>query len=92
MADKQRTQAHHKMLKDLGGGLILRRVAAGHMGEVKVSFCGGGFELKHGRLSAVEHWSPTVEEEGNAAFPDLSFLQLLRDCNHRRLVALLIAL
>jgi len=59
-----------------------------------VSFYGGGFrlDLERSRLSAVEHWSPTVEEEGNAAFPDLSFLQLLRDCNHRRLVALLITL
>ena len=55
MADKQPTQAHHRMLKDLGGGLILRRVAAGHTGEVKVSFYGGGFELKRGRLSPVEH-------------------------------------
>ena len=55
MAGKRRTQAHHMMLKDLGGGLILRRVAAGHTGEVKVSFYGGGFELKRGRLSPVEH-------------------------------------
>jgi hypothetical protein len=54
-------------------------VAAGHTGEIKVSFYGGGFrlDLERGRLSAVEHWSPTVEEEGNAAFPDLTFLQLL---------------
>src|SRR5829696_10097784 len=54
-------------------------VAAWHTGEIKVSFYGGGFrlELEGGRLSAVEHWSPTVEEEGNAAFPDLTFLQLL---------------
>ena len=54
-------------------------VAAGHTGEVKVSFYGGGLrlELERGRLSAVERWSPTVEEEGNAAFPDLAFLQLL---------------
>jgi hypothetical protein len=54
-------------------------VAAGYTGEIKVSFYGGGFrlELERGRLSAVEHWSPTVEEEGNAAFPDLTFLQLL---------------
>jgi len=43
------------MPKDLGGGLILRRVAAGHTGEVKVSFYGGGFEQKRGRLSPVEH-------------------------------------
>ena len=54
-------------------------VAAGHTGDVKVSFYGGGLrlELERGRLSAVEHWSPTVEEQGNAAFPDLTFLQLL---------------
>jgi hypothetical protein len=54
-------------------------VVAGHAGEIKVSFYGGGFrlDLDRGRLSAVEHWSPTVEEEGNAAFPDLTFLQLL---------------
>jgi hypothetical protein len=54
-------------------------VATGHTGEMKVSFYGGGLRLvlDRGRLSAVEHWSPTVEEEGNAAFPDLTFLQLL---------------
>ena len=54
-------------------------VAAWHTGEIKVSFYGGGFrlDLERGRLSAVEHWSPTVEEEGNAAFADLTFLQLL---------------
>ena len=54
-------------------------VAAGHTGEVKVSFYGGGLRLvlERGRLSAVGHWSPTVEEEGDAAFPDLTFLQLL---------------
>jgi Acetyltransferase (GNAT) domain len=54
-------------------------VAAGHTGGVKVSFYGGGLrlDLQRGRLNAVEHWSPTVEEEGNAAFPDLTFLQLL---------------
>jgi hypothetical protein len=54
-------------------------VATGHTGEVKVSFYGGGLrlELERGRLSAVEHWSATDEEEGDAAFPDLTFLQLL---------------
>jgi hypothetical protein len=54
-------------------------VAAGHTGELEVSFYGGGFrlELERGRLSVVEDWSPTVEEDGDAAFPDLTFLQLL---------------
>ena len=35
-----------------------------------MSFYGGGFRLnlERGRLSAVEHWSPTVEEECNGTF------------------------
>jgi hypothetical protein len=71
------------------GSVLERRleasVAAGHTGEVKVSFYGGGFrlDLERGRLSAVEHWGPTIEEEGEAAFPDLTFLQLL--LGHRSL-------
>jgi hypothetical protein len=54
-------------------------VAAGHTGEIKVSFYGSGFrlELERGRMSAVEQWNPSVEERGDAAFPDLTFLQLL---------------
>lgn len=54
-------------------------VAAGHTCELKISFYGDGLrlELERGRLSAVEPWSPSVEEEGDAAFPDLTFLQLL---------------
>ena len=54
-------------------------VAAGYTGELKISFYGDGLrlELERGRLSSVEHWSPTVEEESNVAFPDLTFLQLL---------------
>ncbi len=54
-------------------------VAAGHTGKLEVSFYGGGLrlELERGRLSKVNDWSPTSEEEGDAAFPDLTFLQLL---------------
>jgi hypothetical protein len=54
-------------------------VAAGHTGELEVSFYGDGLrlELDRGRLSKVEDWNPTVEETGDAAFPDLTFLQLL---------------
>ena len=54
-------------------------VAAGHTGKLEVGFYGDGLrlELKRGRLSGVEDWSPTVEEPGDAAFPDLTFLQLL---------------
>jgi hypothetical protein len=54
-------------------------VAAWHTDEIKVSFYGGGLriELERGRLGTVEHWSPSTEERGDAAFPDLTFLQLL---------------
>jgi hypothetical protein len=54
-------------------------VAAGHTGKLEVSFYGGGLrlELERGRLSKVNDWSPAAEEEGDAAFPDLIFLQLL---------------
>ena len=54
-------------------------VATGHTGEIKVSFYRDGLrlELERGRLSKVEDWSPTVEVTGDAAFPDLTFLQLL---------------
>jgi GNAT superfamily N-acetyltransferase len=54
-------------------------VAAGHTGKLDVSFYGGGLrlELERGRLSSVDDWNPTDEEEGDASFPDLTFLQLL---------------
>lgn len=54
-------------------------VAAGHTGELKISFYGDGLYLKleRGRLSAVECWEPMDEEPSDAAFPDITFLQLL---------------
>ena len=54
-------------------------VAAGHTGKLEVSFYGAGLrlELERGWLSKVNEWSPAAEEEGDAAFLDLTFLQLL---------------
>ena len=54
-------------------------VAAGHTGELRVSFYGSGLrlELARGRLSKVEHWSPSVVVEVKHEFPDRTFLQLL---------------
>lgn len=54
-------------------------VAAGHTGELKLSFYGGGLFLKleRGRLGKIEDWSATERDQGDAAFPDLTFLQLL---------------
>ncbi len=63
-------------------------VAAGHTGELEVSFYESGLRLvlERGRLNGVEGWSPKVEEPKDAAFPDLTFLQLL--FGHRSLEAL----
>ena len=58
---------------------IKASVAAGHTGKLRVSFYESGLRLglERGRLNMVEDWSPTVEEPGDAAFPDLTFLQLV---------------
>jgi hypothetical protein len=61
-----------------------RRLAAsalaGHSGELKITFYRSGLCLafEKGRLSQVEAWRPApLGHSGNAAFPDLTFLQLL---------------
>ena len=58
---------------------LARSIAVGHTGELKLSFYRSGVRLafEAGRLTAVEPWMPTTADEGSAAFPDLSFLQLL---------------
>jgi len=54
-------------------------VLAGHTGELKISFYRSGLRLmlEQGQLTEVERWVPTDDDEGAAAFPDLTFLQLL---------------
>jgi len=44
-----------------------------------LSFYRMGLEivLDHGRITAIEPWKPSPSAEGNAGFPDLTFLQLL---------------
>jgi hypothetical protein len=52
----------------------------GYTGELKISFYRGGVRLvfEKGVLAAVEDWRPAVKtDEGAAAFPNLTFLQLL---------------
>lgn len=52
---------------------------AGYSGQVKISFYRSGLSLclADGRLEQIEAWSPTQEEWGSAAFPYLTFTQLL---------------
>ncbi|MGH2533820.1 MAG: GNAT family N-acetyltransferase [Thermomicrobiales bacterium] len=51
---------------------------AGYSGELTVSFYRAGllFTFQEGRIT-VAPWTPVDVEEGDAAFPDLTFLQLL---------------
>ena len=60
-----------------------RRLAAsdalGYSGELKISFYRSGLRLvfEQGRLVEVADWCPTPSEWGIAAFPNLTFLQLV---------------
>jgi hypothetical protein len=53
--------------------------AAGYNGKLDISFYRSGLQLcfENGQLAQVAAWLPTQEEWGRAAFPDLTFLQLL---------------
>jgi hypothetical protein len=65
------------------GPALERRLAesplAGHSGELKLSFYRDGLQLafERGRLVDVEAWLPASGEWGDAAFPGLTFLQVL---------------
>ena len=54
-------------------------VAAGHTATLHLSFYSSGLrlEIRQGRINAVNPWTPTPENPGDARFPDLTFLQLL---------------
>lgn len=58
---------------------LARSPAAGHTGELKLSFYRQGIRLSFeaGRLTRCEAWRPCHEDPGAAAFPGLTFLQLL---------------
>jgi hypothetical protein len=52
----------------------------GHTGDIKISFYRDGLRMQfeNGRLAQVEPWKPKIKEnEGSAAFPNLTFLQLV---------------
>lgn len=54
-------------------------IVAGHTGEMQLNFYRGGLRLAFagGRLIAAEPWAPETPMSGSAAFPELTFLQLL---------------
>jgi hypothetical protein len=58
---------------------LANSIAAGHSCRIRLSFYRTGLEIviEHGMITAIEPWKPSPSEEGNAGFPDLTFLQLL---------------
>lgn len=59
---------------------LAESIAVGHSREIKVSFYrdGARIVIKKGKLTAIETWMPVSKyEEGDIAFPDRTFLQML---------------
>ncbi len=58
---------------------LARSAFVGHTGELKLSFYRSGLRLvfTDGKLTSIEPWTFTGGDWGSAAFPDLTFLQLL---------------
>jgi hypothetical protein len=58
---------------------LAESIATGFSGELKLSFYRDGLRLvfEKGTLKAADAWKPKANEEGSAAFPGLTFLQLL---------------
>jgi len=58
---------------------LARSAAVGHTGELKLNFYRRGLRLglEQGRLTTIAPWQPAVGENGDAGFPNLTFLQLL---------------
>jgi hypothetical protein len=51
----------------------------GYSGELKLGFYRSGINIKFqsGKLAGIDTWQPATKNFGKAAFPDLTFLQLL---------------
>jgi hypothetical protein len=58
---------------------LAESIAVGYSGELKISFYRDGLRLlfEKGHLQSIESWKPKSEDEESAAFPGLTFLQLL---------------
>ncbi len=63
---------------------LIDTVAEGYTGELKLSFYRSGIHLKfcQGSLIEITDWTPEDIEDGDAQFPELTFLQLL--CGRHR--------
>ena len=63
---------------------LVGTVAEGYNGELKMNYYRSGIRLKFNgaKITDISNWSPDSVEDGDARFPDLTFLQLL--CGRRR--------
>ena len=69
-------------LRHIGPALekhLIGTVAEGYTGELKISFYQSGVHLKfcQGSITEIADWIPEDIEDGDAQFPELTFLQLL---------------
>jgi hypothetical protein len=58
---------------------LANSVAVGYSGELRISFYQDGLRLmsEQGKLKVVESWKPKNDDDESAAFPSLTFIQLL---------------
>jgi hypothetical protein len=58
---------------------LAESIAANHSREIYISFYRTGLRMviERGKITTIETWKPSPAKEGEAAFPDLTFLQLL---------------
>ena len=58
---------------------LAESIATGVSREFKISFYRAGlrFVIDHGHITTIESWKPAPKDEGDIAFPNLTFLQIL---------------
>lgn len=85
----RRPYAWYMRVPDLGGFLshitpaleerLAESIVVGHTGDLMLNFYRGGLHMTfaNGRMTGIASWQPETTERGSAAFPGLTFLQLL---------------
>lgn len=58
---------------------LAESVAVGQSRVIHVSFYRNGLKMviEHGKITTIDEWKPQPRDDGDAAFPSLTFLQLL---------------
>ena len=58
---------------------LAESIASGHSREIKVNFYRNGLRIviNKGKFTTIKKWTPAPKDEGDIAFPDRTFLQIL---------------